>query len=104
MMLGELIFSDANAVMTPAVPSQGVKVMCMCEVTQEAGTSPSLVVALLTKNRDETTWTTAGTTTLTATGAGTIEATVLEQICLEYTMSGTNTWMRVYTYDPMWSN
>jgi hypothetical protein len=50
------------------------------------------------------TWTTAGSVTVTAVGAGTIDAMILEQICLEYTMSGTNSWMRVYTYDAMWGN
>jgi hypothetical protein len=104
MMLGELIFSDADPVMTPAVASQGTKVTIMVDVTQESGTSPSLVVALLTKNRDQSTWTTAGSVTLTTTTAGSIDAMILEQICLQYTMGGTNSWMRVFTYDPIWGN
>ncbi len=100
MLLGELVFSNSDAVLSATDARPAKDATFSVNVTQISGTSPSLAIAIEHKNSDEDTWSTVDSfTAITAKGVYTKAVTGLkEQVRLKLTMSGTNAWARVFTY------
>jgi len=103
MMLGELIFSHAGDVLSPIVDRPALTAAFVFQVSQISPSgSPSLAITILHRNRDETSFSTA-VALAAITAAGTYAATaenLRDFVQIKYVMSGTNTWARVFTFQP----
>jgi hypothetical protein len=106
MLLGELIFSTADAVYTPQVNRVSDRAIFTVDVTQIAGTTPSLQILVEHKAAVDSTWSTATGGTFTAITAKGQYALLVgglkEQIRINCVMSGTNAWARAFFFPVSW--
>ncbi len=97
---GELIFTNATTIYTVPEAPGGTRGLFALHIYQVGGTSPSLAVAIETKDVTDASWTNVGSFAA-ATAVGTImkyASGLKQRVRLAFTMSGTNAWERYRKY------
>ena len=106
-ILGDILVHDGTGTApfySPPFGRGGDSAVFTIQVTMHAG-SPTLVFAVEHKNAEDTSWSSAGSTTLSGTGVATLDVSALkEELRLKFTFSsGANgNFVHLIVPAPMW--